>query len=250
MLTSQNTAWDFDPTPEIAILPLACFEPHGPHLPVGTDMIIMNAIAARLAEQLSALTFLLPTWPLGTSLLHDGLPGTVSLGFETLWAVVRDVAVSLHEHGIHRVAVLNNHGAALTSTARPSGNFIVKTAVRQLNYEVPGLKVIWVQPFTAARRDLSALFASAGREVHAGAVETSLMLHLAPEMVGELPPDFFPVQNPAWLDIVPFEKLAPAGVWGSPSEASVEKGAQVFEAVVTATTEYIRHTFAHLDDIR
>jgi creatinine amidohydrolase len=250
MLTSQNTAWNFDPAPEIAILPLACFEPHGPHLPVGTDIIIMNAIAARVAEQLPALVFLLPTWPLGTSLLHDGLPGTVSLGFETLWAVVRDVVVSLHEQGIHRVAVLNDHGATITSTTQPSGNFIVKTAVRQLNYEVPGLKVIWVQPFAAARQALRALFASAGSEVHAGAVETSLMLHLAPAAVGEMPPDFAPDQSLAWLDMVPLKKLAPSGVWGSPNEASVEKGAQALDLVVTATTEYVQNTFMRLDKIR
>jgi creatinine amidohydrolase len=245
MLTFQNTAWDFAPTPQMAILPLACFEPHGPHLPVGTDLLIMEALAARVAGQWTEPVFLLPTWPYGTSLPQDGQPGAISLAFETLWAVVRDTVVSLHQHGIHQVVALNNHGAAMPTT-RPLGNFIVKTAVRQLNYETPGLSVIWVQPFAAARKALTALFDSAGHDIHAGAVETSLLLHLAPALVGELPPNFFPAQSPTWLDLVPYPQLAPAGVWGAPQQASAEKGAQAFDAVVDATTQYIRRAFEQI----
>jgi len=247
MLTWQNSAWDFKAAPpEVAVVPLACFEPHGPHLPVGTDAIIMTEIARRVAECLAAPVFLLPTWPLGTSGHHAGQPGAVYLGFETLWAVVRDMVTSLYEHGIHRVAVLNNHGSALTSTTRPLGNFIVKTAVRQLNYETPGLTAIWVQPFAAAGTALAALFPSARDEVHAGAVETSILMHLAPGLVGPLPPDHIPALSATYLDFMPFHKLAPAGVWGRPGEASAEKGARALEIVVDTTVEYIERTFGRL----
>ncbi len=249
-LTWYQTAWDFKATPpEIAILPLACCEPHGPHLPVGADIIMMNEIAQQVAEHLSAPVFLLPTWPLGTSIHHAGQPGVVSLAYETLWAVVRDVVTSLHEHGIHRVAVINNHGSAMTTTARPMGNFIVKTAVRQLNYETPGLTAIWVQPFAAARESLAALFPSAQQEVHAGAVETSILMHLVPERVGTPPPDYIPPVSPAYLDFAPFTKFAPGKIWGCPSEASAEKGKQALEAVVAASAHYITHTFAQLHEI-
>lgn len=251
MLTWQNSAWDFKAEPpEAAILPLACFEPHGPHLPVGTDAILMTEIARRVAQRLALRAFLLPTWPLGASLHHAGQPGAVYLGFETLWAVVRDVVTSLHDHGIHRVAVLNNHGSALTSTARPLGNFIVKTAVRQLNYETPGLTAIWVQPFAAARQALAALFPSALEEVHAGAVETSILMHLAPEAVGPLPPDHVPALGPAYLDFTSFNRLAPGGVWGRPRQASPEKGAQALEAVVDATVGYIERTFEQIAQLK
>jgi creatinine amidohydrolase len=251
MLTWQNTAWDFKrEPPEVALLPLACFEPHGPHLPVGSDILLMDAISRRVAERLAARTFLLPVWPLGTSGPHAGQPGAVALGFETLWAVVHDVVTSLHEHGIHRVAVLNNHGAALTTTTRPFGNFIVKTAVRQLNYETPGLTAIWVQPFAAAREALGVLFPSAREDVHAGAVETSILMHLAPETVGPLPPDYVPAHSPAYLDFTPFQQLAPDGVWGRPSEASAEQGAQALDAVVAATVEYVERTFGQIAELK
>lgn len=138
----------------------------------------------------------------------------------------------------------------MTTTTRPVGNFIVKTAVRQLNYETPGLTAIWVQPFAAAREALAALFPSARQEIQAGAVETSILVHLAPDLVGPLPRDHVPSASPAYLDFAPLQRLAPDGVWGRPSEASAEKGAQALEAAVAATVEYIERTFGQLAEIK
>ncbi len=251
MLTWQNTAWDFkDHPPRIAVVPLACTEPHGIHLPVGTDRIIVGEIARRTADRLDASTVLLPTWTLGSSGDHVGEAGAVYLKFETLWAVVRDVVTALHEHGIHQVAVINNHGSAMTGTARPMGNFIVKTAVRQLNYETPGLTAIWVQPFSAARSALKEILPSAASELHAGALETSLLLHLAPDLVGTTPPDYVPSVSPSYLHFAPFSKLAPTGIWGRPSEASAEAGARALDLIVRATVDYINTTFAQLERIK
>ena len=251
MLTWQNTAWEYKASPpEIAIVPLACLEPHGAHLPIGTDRIIISEIARRVAERLDAPTMLLPTWSLGTSGHHAGEPGAVYLKFETLWAVVRDVATSLHEHGVHQVAVINNHGSAMTGTTRPIGNFIVKTAVRQLNYETPGLTAIWLQPFAAGRDGLASLFESARSEVHAGAVETSLLMRLARDLVGAVPPDHVPALAPNYLDFAPFKKIVPGGIWGKPSEASAEKGARALDLVVQATVDYIKTTFRQLKEIK
>ncbi len=250
-LTWHHTAWDFKAAPPaLALLPLAGVEPHGPHLPVGGDAILMGDIARQVAEALDEPTFLLPTWPIGTAQHHAGQPGVLSLGFDTLWAVVRDVVLSLHQRGLSRIVVLNNHGSAFTTTARPFGNFIVKTAVRQLNYEHPGLTVIWVQPFAAGRDALAELFPSATQEVHAGAVETSMLMHLAPELIDERPDDHVPSADPIVLDSVPFAKVAPTGVWGRPREASAEKGELALRAVVDATTDYIRRTFEQLDRIK
>jgi creatinine amidohydrolase len=251
MLTGNSTAWEFlAAPPEIAVLPLACYEPHGPHLPVGADELIMTEIALQVADRLTAPVFLLPTWPFGTSGHHAGEPGAVYLSFETLWAVVRDAVIALHEHGIHKVAVLNNHGSAMTSTTRPVGNFVVKTAVRQLNYETPGLTAIWVQPFAAGGEALRALFPSAGQEIHAGAVETSILMHLEPDRVGPLPEGHVPSLSPAYLDFAPFKELAPGGVWGQPDEATAEKGRQALEVSVAATVAYIERTFALLAQLK
>ncbi|MCX6083265.1 MAG: creatininase family protein [Chloroflexi bacterium] len=251
ILTSKDSAWDFkENPPHVAILPLACLEPHGTHLPVGTDQFIVTEIAQQAAELLSFQTFLLPTWPLGLSMQHTGQAGTFSLGFETLWAVVRDIVLALHEHDIHHVAIINNHGSPTTSTARPIGNFIVKTAVRQLNYETPGLTAIWVQPFSAGREALKELFSSADQDIHAGAIETSILMHLTPVLVGPLPHDHAPEFRSVWMDNTHSFPIAPDEIWGKPGESTAEKGKQALDAVVNATVEYIEHSFTQLDQIK
>jgi creatinine amidohydrolase/Fe(II)-dependent formamide hydrolase-like protein len=181
---------------------------------------------------------------------HVGQAGAVSLSFETLWTVVRDIVLSLYEHDIRHVAVINNHGSAVTSTTRPVGNFIVKTAVRQLNYENPGLTALWVQPFAAGREALQVLFPSACQDVHAGAVESSILMHLLPTLVGPLPIDHVSELTPTLMDFFDFHTIAPGGVWGRPSEASAEKGKLALDAVVRATAEYIELSFKQLYQIK
>jgi creatinine amidohydrolase len=247
MFTWLSTAWEFkENPPQIAILPLACLEPHGSHLPIGTDHLIVTEIARRVATDLPLQTFLLPTWPLGTSIQHAGQAGAISLRSETLWAVVRDIVLSLCDHNVRFVAVINNHGSTAVPNAYPVGNSIVKTAVRQLNYEIPNLTAIWIQPFTAGRQALKALFSSVDQEVHAGAVETSILMHLVPDLVGSLPQDYTTTSSPAWMSFFDFLAMAPGGVWGKPSEATAEKGQLAMDVIVRTTSEYIRQCFCHL----
>jgi len=251
MLSYQNTAWEFrEKPPQIAILPLACLEPHGPHLPISTDQLIVSEIARRVASDLPLQTFLLPTWPLGTSCQHAGQSGAISLRYETLWAVVGDIVHSLYDHNIRLVAVINNHGSPASSSAYPVGNLIVKTAVRQLNYEIPKLAAIWVQPFAAGREALRTLFSSIDQELHAGAVETSILMHLVPTLVGSLPPDYTTKSSPDWMNFFDFLTMAPGGVWGKPGEATAEKGKLALDAVVRATTDYIERSYKQLDQIK
>lgn len=249
-LSERNTAWDFkENPPEIGILPLACFEPHSENLPLGTDAVIMSAVGKGVDERLAEPSFLLPLWPYGNSGHLSGQSGTIALEFLTLWHVVRDLAISLHERGIHKVVVLNNHGSAMTTTTKPIGNFVVKTAVRQLNYEVPGLSAIWVQPFAAGRERLAELFESAQEECHVGAVELSLLQHLLPDREIEVPADFVPEVDPAYLHFDLFTKFSPNGVWGRPSEASPEKGEQALAVLIEETTRYIQETYQQLAEL-
>jgi len=232
--------------PEIALLPVATTEMQGQHLPVGSKCFILDAISRRVGETLPCSTYLLPTLPLGTSGLHLGTPGTVALGWETLASVVRDLVESLLAQRISKVAVLVGLGDASGGAAWPSDNFIVKTAVRQLNYDHQELQAIWVQPFRAAWTDLLDIFETADKEVHAGEVITSVMLHLAPDLVGEDRSDHVPAAGPELLNYAPFARVCPGGVWGCPSLASAQKGAQAFHAAVRHTANYIVSTFDSL----
>jgi len=128
----------------------------------------------------------------------------------------------------------------------PRENYIVKTTVRQLNYDIPELDAIWVQPFTVAGKELAEILESAHQDIHAGELASSLMLHLAPEAVKGRGVDHVPEAAKGCLDFVSFASLCPDGVWGRPGLASAEKGEKALEAAVQRTVEYIEGTFAHL----
>jgi len=247
LLDYQNTTFEVrDAKPDIAVLPIGSTERCGDHLPVGTTTFILDVVARRVAERLKGAVYLLPTLPLGCSGLHRGQPGTIALEWSTLMQVVCDLIESLIAQDINRVAVIVGLGGASESTVLPRENYIVKTAVRQLNYDYPQLDAIWVQPFTVAGKDLMEILDSADVEVHAGELATSLMLHLDPDSVKGKGADHLPEAGKEYLDFVAFEKLCPGGVWGRPSLASAEKGKRALEVAVNRTVEYIEESFAHL----
>lgn len=247
LLDYQNTSFEVkDAKPDIAILPVGTTEQCGDHLPVGATTIILDILARRVAERLKGTVYLLPTMPLGTSGLHLGTPGTIALEWSTLMSVVYDLVESLVAQGIRQVVVINGLGGATETTVRPRENYIVKTTVRQLNYDIPELDALWVQPFTVAGKDLAEIVESAHQDIHAGELATSLMLYLAPDTVKGKGVDWVPEEGKEYLDYVLFRKLCSSGVWGRSSLASAEKGKRALEIAVQRTVEYIEESFAHL----
>lgn len=247
----QNTTFEVQAgQPEVAILPVGATEPGGPHLPVGATTVVLDALARQVAERLPWSTYLLPTLPMGTSEAHMGQPGTVALEWPTLMHVLYDLVESLVTQGIHKVVILNGIGGLTATRVRPAENYIVKATVRQLNYDMPALDCIWLEPFTVAGRDLATVIESADEDVHAGELATSLLLHLAPEMVHGRGWDFVPAVSRDYLDWVPFAQVCPDGVWGRPGLASADKGARALEMAVCASVAYIETTLTRLERLK
>jgi len=215
--TWQNTAWDLQAQPvRLALFPLASTEIRPPGLSPDIRVRLVSEMARRIGERLAGPVYLLPTWPYGTPDCANGAGGDISLHYQTLWAVVRDVVQALFAHGIDHVAVINHLGEPDSPASLPSRNMIVKTAVRQLNYETPGLRAIWVQPFAAAGPALRALFPAAAGGKPGEMIELAMLDELQPQAAAAFP----------------------AGV-----------GRQAIEAVVAACSEYIERTFQQLDQI-
>lgn len=251
LLNYQNTCFEImDANPDIALLPIGSTERVGDHLPIGTSTFILNVLASRVAEGLSGNVYLLPTLPIGCSGLHKGQHGTIALDWTTMVKVVSDLVESLLAQGIKKVAVLVGLGGANESTVRPRENYIVKTAVRQLNYDHPDLDAIWVQPFTVAGGELKCILESSEQDVHAGELATSLMMYLHPESIKKEGVDYVPDEGKEYLDFVAFEKLCPGGVWGLPSLATAEKGRMALEAAIECTVKYIEESFSNLERIK
>jgi len=236
--------------PQMAIWAIGGLEPHGPHLPLGTDVLIVDALAQRVAERLGDV-YLLPTFPFGVSVSHrGGTIGAVSLRFETLMAVVRDVVESLYAQRISKVAVINNIGVVEGASVMPFQNRIVKTAVRQINYDHPESQVIWVHPASVARESLRDILGESDSDLHAGELETSLILYLYPKLVKNIPQGYVPAVHRSCLSYLPLSVLAPQGIWGRPDLASAEKGRLAFEAMVQETVRYIRRSFSILERMK
>ena len=107
-----------------------------------------------------------------------------------------------------------------------------------------------MQPLAAASRDLGRIFESVADDVHAGEVETSLVLALCPDAVGAGAADHVPHATRDMLDLVPLAALAPGGVWGRPSLATRAKGEAALSAAAAATAAYIRDTLATLGEMK
>lgn len=96
----------------VVLLPIGSTEPHGPHLPLDTDVTIATAQARRAAELLAGRGvrgLVLPALPYGLTNFTEGFEGRISLRPGTLWAVLEDVVTSLAEQGIERVVFSNGH---------------------------------------------------------------------------------------------------------------------------------------------
>ena len=235
MLDVSSTYLDLENSGiDTAVLPVGAIEQHGPHLPLSVDWLQGEIVARQVAERLDA--FLLPGIPYGCSQAHTGFRGTISLAPETLGSVVTDIAESLLEQGFHRIAVLNFHG----------GNLILKLTVRDLNLSQSIGKVVLVSPGQDAGAKLDEILEGYPDEQHAGELETSVMLHAAPDQVGDSRVDHVPDVGPVYFDYLPMKEFCPDGVWGRSSLATAEKGRLAIQAMVDYTVKYLQDTFERL----
>jgi creatinine amidohydrolase len=229
----------------LVIWPVAALEQHGPHLPLGTDAIVLDAVVRQLSSVLTGVkALLLPGLPLGKSPEHLGYPGTISLRAGTLLAIAEDIVASCARHGFKRFVFLNGHGGNTALLQAVSPDLRYKYGVQIYHID------LWASPFFD---DMIEKFFPQliGCEVHAGSVETSLLLHLRPDLVEPLASrpsaDALPSEVAQRLASVPCgwlaEDFGPSGVIGDPSQASADAGAAIFEAAVEQVCRLISHIY-------
>ena len=218
----------------LAIVPLGATEQHGPHLPFATDTLVADALAVRLAARPTARdagAVVLPALPLGISPEHMAFPGTLAVAPATLDAVLRDVLRSLRAHGVARAFVFSAHGGNVAA---------LRDALPGLRAAAPDLRVdamTDLDGLTARLHAEAATFGvspeSAGH--HAGELETSIMLHLHPELVvgdAMAPGCVTSVQDAQALFYPDVRRNAPDGVVGDPRGATALRGARYLEVWV------------------
>ena len=172
------TTRDFDsidPLRDVALMPVAAIEQHGPHLPVSVDADINRGVIEAAAPYVTgdARIVVLPMLAIGKSNEHMDFRGTLTVGTETLLRYWLDIAESVLRSGFRKIVVLNSHGG------QPQ---LVEILVRELRVR-HGALAVSASTYGFGLPD--GLFDAHEREfgIHAGAVETSMMLTLRPEQV-------------------------------------------------------------------
>jgi len=219
----------------VLLLPTGAIEQHGPHLPVDTDIHDASELAIRAATASAVRTLVLPPVWWGMSPHHMGYPGTISLSLETYSALIRDICAAVARHGFRRVLIVNGHG----------GNAAILGATALRLSEELGLFVGTVSYWHLIGRQLREIGTSElGGMGHACEMETSLQLHLRPELVSmadartDMPRPLTPFSSIDFRDPGPlaialdFRRDSTEGVMGDPSVATTAKGAAIATAVV------------------
>ncbi|MBI3787596.1 MAG: creatininase family protein [Ignavibacteriales bacterium] len=216
---------------DVAVLPWGATEAHNYHLPYGTDIFESDHVAAesaKLAWEQGARVIVLPTVPFGVNTGQLDIHLTINMNPSTQAAVLNDVVDSLSRQGITKLVVLNSHG----------GNDF-KQMIRELQLHYPNMflcainwyQVIRQEPFFKERDD------------HAGEMETSVMLNIAPELVRPLSEAGSGAERKfklralrerwAWTPRQWTKSTADTGI-GNPAYATAEKGKK-YLAEVTKT---------------
>jgi len=219
---------------DVAVLPWGATEAHNFHLPYGTDNIETEAIAARAAErawQKGAKVVVLPTVPFGVNTGQLDIPLCINMNPSTQALVLRDVATALAGQGIPKLVVLNGHG----------GNDF-RQMIRELQPQV-SLFLCTISWFKVV--DPKEFFSDLGD--HGGELETSVMLHVAPDQVlplldaGSGAAKRFKIsgfrEGWAWAPRKWTDVTADTGV-GNPAKATAEKGKRYVEIVTAKIADF------------
>ena len=233
-----------DPQRTIAVLPLAAIEQHGPHLPVSVDTTIMNAMLAEAMPRVPADldVLVLPTQAVCKSNEHLHSPGTLTLSWETATRAWMEIGESVRRAGLRKLVIVTSHGGNIDPA---------KVVARELrvNHGMMVVNTAW-RAFGLPQNLFADLDANHG--IHAGDIETSLMLHFRPDLVdmGKAA-RFEPLtvdmigEGYTWLRPTGLHAMAwmaqdvhPSGAAGDASLATAEKG--------KATAEFQARGFVEL----
>ncbi|MDY6945600.1 MAG: creatininase family protein [Pseudomonadota bacterium] len=162
-----------EPEHTVALLPVSAVEQHGPHLPLATDALIGDGLVRLAMQRVQRGVLVLPAMPIGHSLEHVDFAGTLTIAAEPLLAIWLDVGRSVARTGLRKLILLNTHGGNIP---------LVQLAALRLRQEL-GMLVVRANYFSFGSPPGLFSDEELRHGIHGGEMETSLMLHLRPELV-------------------------------------------------------------------
>lgn len=222
------------------LIPIAALEQHGRHMPVFTDSLLLGEVVRRAQERLEGRVLITPLMWLGNSEHHLDFPGTMTASPRVYLDLLKDMVENFLFHGFRRIVLLNGHGGNIV----PSQQALFE--VRQKYRERADLLLLACTYWTLGGKPYEVNGQIKQQQMgHACEWETSMMLRIRPELVGDLSHveavDFGRAFAPAHRAWITKDRTA-AGHIGDPRSATAEKGEtllQVFSADVIAMMERV-----------
>jgi len=236
---------ELDREKTVIILPCGSMEQHGPHLPSGMDTHVAVKVAERVCQNAAQTMgcLLLPPVPYGQSPEHMDFPGTISFTAETYISMLKEICGSIARHGFKKVYIINGHGGNISAIGAAAFDIRDRFNLKIFMFNV------WTV-ITDIARQQTTREAPHQTDAHGGEIETSLVLHLAPENVhmewavdevnsqlarGEV----INLGGPVSFNWNSTQDVAASGISGMPSFGTAEKGKVIFEALVDLATRGI-----------
>ena len=216
------------------IVPYGTVEAHGTHLPLGTDTLIMWEVVKEAVKLRPA--FVMPPLHYGVCTSTADHPGTIGLTCETLSRVTKDIVRDGHRQGLRNFILISGHGGSLHVSA-------MKEAAEELTGELDGATIAALAVYEVLPKE-AALIPETKNDSHAGEIETSLVLHLAPELVQGRAKEEYP-NLPKPIVARDKKKYWPGAVWGDPGKASKKKGEEFFKIMVKSVADFIGKVERH-----
>ncbi len=219
----------------VVIFPVGSVEEHGNHLPLCTDSMQSEYVALEVAKKTGCLVA--PAFRHGICNAGHNFPGTISIEFDTLRSVARDVLSELTRNGFNRIIVLSGHAGSSHMTAlKLAAQEIVQ---RKENMNAKRKTRIMVLSDYDFAYELKERLGFPKEDGHAGAIETSRIMALRPDLVKAKGETSFP-KMPRFEVVTDPERYFPTGVHGDPTLASEEKGRAMNEYIVEQVTKLVK----------
>ena len=234
----------------VAVIPYGTTEQHGPHMPLMTDYLIAGSVARAAVERVVSAqpdqsapprAVALHPVPYSFNEHHMDLPGTIAIGAHTIIDYLVEIGRSLAHHGFSRMVILNGHG---------SNAPFMDVAARLITNQTPSICAGLAWWTLLDREDRAGMEIPPGLDSHAGETETSLVLHLRPDLVdmAKAVRTIDEVQRSenimaAERGGVAFQEWwsrnSQTGVQGDATKATAEKGRVLFEAATRRVAAFV-----------
>ncbi|MGD6932625.1 MAG: creatininase family protein [Candidatus Bathyarchaeia archaeon] len=219
---------------KVVIFPVGSVEEHGEHLPLCTDSVQPEYVALEVARKTGCLVA--PPFRYGIVNAGRNFPGSLTIQFDTLFNLAKDILSELSRNGFNRIIVLSGHaGSSHMVALRLAAQEVVRQNGEENGKQRTRIMVLSDYDFAG---ELSAELADS-RDGHAGTIETARVMAIRPDLIKSkgVPSHY---DMPRFEVVLHPEKYFPSGVHGDPTAASTEKGQKINSYVIEQVIKLVR----------